>query len=134
EYRLSRNIRYTTSYKTDLPFADGKNDLYLNLFKINDRNDYLVGVNYITLFSGAAIDDGLYYILPVSGLYGDYVNSRYTTLRLHSGSQSVLAYKVFGKLGVDSGIELISVGLRVSKARIDEFPHIRDLLNNIDKV
>src|SRR5690606_23625953 len=36
EYRLSRNIRYTTSYKTDLPFADGKNDLYLNLFKIND--------------------------------------------------------------------------------------------------
>src|SRR5690606_8611127 len=36
QYKLSREIRYTTKYEDDLDFGDGKNDLYDNLFKIND--------------------------------------------------------------------------------------------------
>lgn len=134
QYQLNREIRYTTKFESSLAFADGKNDLYLNLFKINGRNDYPASLGSFTLFTGTPTQSSLYYHFMVPGIYADYINSRYTTLVLHSEDKSVLAHKVFGKLGVESGIDFQDGMLRVSKARIDEFPHLREQLNSINKI
>lgn len=136
QYKLSREIRYTTKYEDDLYFGDGKNDLYDNLFKINDRDDYPASVNQVNLLSGLPYQDALYYYFPINQLYGDWINSRYHTLMFHSlGTlERLYAHKLFGKLGVESGLEYTTNNLRISKARIDEFRYIREFFSSIDQI
>jgi len=132
--QVSREIRYTTKYESELSFGDGKNDLYQNLFKINDRADYNSYFQEINMFQGVYNQDSLYYYFLVPGNIGDYVNSRYDSLRLYSGAKWHFAHLIFGKLSKESGIEYLNGQIRISKARIDEFPLLRDFLTNITKI
>lgn len=134
QYILNREIRYTTKYETDLDFSDGKNDLYANLFKINVRKDYPSTFNQTILFSGASTQDNLYYYFNIPGTFGDLVNSRYFSLKLYNGLSWIYAHLVFGVLGKESGIDFLGGQIIISKARIDEFPSIRDFLNGINKI
>lgn len=135
-FQVIREIRYTTKFEAQLSFSDGKNDLYDNLFKINDRDDYFATFNNSTLYSNTAppISDNLYYWFLMPGTLIGNIESFYHTLRFYSGNQSVFASLVFGKMCLESGIEIKGNYLRISKARIDEFPNYRKLLNNITKI
>ncbi|WKW47257.1 hypothetical protein P3875_04115 [Myroides sp. JBRI-B21084] len=134
KFVLNREIRYTTKHQTELSFADGKNDLYLNLFKINDRESYPATFNEITLFNSTPTQDVLYYYFEIPGIYGDYVTSRYSSLKLYNGQNWFYAHFIFGLLNIESGIEFTANKIRISKARIDEFPHMRTFLNGISKI
>ena len=134
--QVVREIRYTTKFDAQLSFSDGKNDLYDNLFKINDRDDYFATFNTSILYSNTAppVSDNLYYwFLMPSTLIGN-IESFYHTLRFYSGNQSILASVVFGKMCFESGIEIKGNYLKLSKSRIDEFPAYRKLLTNITKI
>lgn len=136
KHQVTREIRYTTSYNEGLSFSDGKNDLYYNTFKVNERDDYFETVMSEIVYQSAnpALEDNLFFYFPIPGIIGEKVVEFYHTLRLYSGNASVYASRMFGKLAPESGIEFKSGIIRISKARIDEFPYLRDVLINIDKI
>lgn len=135
-FQVLREIRYTTKFEAQLSFSDGKNDLYDNLFKINDRDDYFATLKTSTLYSNTAPpdNDNLYYWFYVPAVLLNAVRGFYHTLKLYNGAKSVTACLIFGKLSRESGIEIEGDYIRISKSRIDEFPVYRDLLNNITKI
>jgi len=133
-FQVQREIRYTTKNEIDLSFSDGKNDLYQNLFKINERNDYPPFLNDIVLHEGPMLSDNLYYRVYVPGIIYQTLIDRFNTMKLHSGTKWVYAHLIFGKIDPQSGIDLKFDQLFISKARIDAFPEWRDLLHNITKI
>lgn len=133
-FQVQREIRYTTKYETDLSFSDGKNDLYSNLFKLNERNDYRPFFNETVLHDGPVISDNLYYRVYVPGTIYQTIIDRFYTMKIYSGTKWVYAHLIFGKIDPQSGIDLKFDQLFISKARIDEFPEWRSLLHNITKI
>lgn len=86
------------------------------------------------MYTGSPTEDNLYYYFEIFDFLSKLVAERYESLVLHSGTQQIFAYKLFGKMCTESGIEMVGNVLKISKARIDEFPMFRESLININQI
>lgn len=136
--KISRGITYTTKYEIDLPFSDGKNDLYDNLFKLREREDYRNGFNEEIIATAFTHEDELYHYIRfpgnIAGEILDNFRSRYSRVKIYQNNRVMYLHEFFGNISVDSGLFLGPDTIIFSKARINEFPYHRDIILGFTKI
>lgn len=140
-YRKTRALSSSTKFETDLAFSDGKSSLYMNLFKLNERSDYVseaLGLRTV-LANGYTSEDAVNYYITfpgnVAGGFIDRIEKNYSSLRIGSPENMLYVNRIFGDLSVESGFYINRMGdVVIRKSRIDEFPEYREILHGMTRL